>query len=55
MEYLKPSFSTMTGSNDDPCKCFKGEKCENYHIKCKDCVRIQGKYTEWKSTSDTYN
>lgn len=23
-------------------------KCKNYYKKCKDCVRIQGKYTEFK-------
>ena len=38
-----------TGKGQDDCKCFKGEQCANYKIKCKDCYRIQGRYTEWKS------
>ena len=27
---------------------FEAKTCINYDIKCRDCVRIQGKYTEYK-------
>lgn len=48
MKYLDKKFSVNMGNNSDICKCFNGEKCQNYEIKCNVCERIQGKYTEFK-------
>jgi hypothetical protein len=48
MKYLNKSFVVNTGNNKNDCKCFNGEKCKNYLIKCKECFKIQGKFINFK-------
>ncbi len=42
----RTNYSAGKGQCD--CKCFKGSQCANYLKECKECIMIQGKYTNFE-------
>jgi len=51
MKYQKKSFKVYAGKPSAETACFsKAETCKNNGIKCGDCVRVQGKFTEYQTT-----
>ncbi len=51
MKYQKKSFKVYAGKITTEPACFsRAETCKNNGIKCGDCVRVQGKFTEYQTT-----
>ena len=53
MRYTELNFSNYPNKKVEGCACFTlSSKCSNYNIRCNICVRVQGKYTQFKEKDE---
>ena len=52
-DFLKKSFTVYAGKITVGPDCFsKAETCKNNGVKCGDCVRVQGRFTNYMTSAD---